>query len=157
MDVLLGLPALSRNDIVLGCKLRTAVCQGSGFDLLNPTGRPDSSKDTTAGGPAKRRRCDAAQLGANRKALLNQIKALPLKEAHGRRPSRCVGAVREHIKILAAQDELNKLGLVVKETYKDVFTDVAHLNDLPTDVYCRIKLKDAEKQITTRSYSTPHK
>lgn len=157
MDLLLGMPFLSRNDIILSCKQRTATCNKSGFDLLHPTPRPDTTRDNTAHGPANRRREAAAKLAADRKALLKELKSLPLKQAHGKRPHLSIGAVRERIEILAAQDALNKLGDKVKEKYKDVFTDVAHLDDLPKDVYCRIKLRDAEKQITTRSYSTPRK
>ena len=39
----------------------------------------------------------------------------------------------------------------------NVFEPCPHTEDLPTDVYCRIKLKDAWKTITMRSYSSPRK
>lgn len=68
-----------------------------------------------------------------------------------------VTAVRQRIENLVAQEQLEHLGDVVKEKYKDIFMPIPHLNELPTDVYCRIKLKDAYQKITTRSYSTPRK
>ena len=52
---------------------------------------------------------------------------------------------------------MDKLDTTVKEKYSNVFSAIPHIDDLPTDVYCRIQLKDATKTITTRSYSTPRK
>ena len=68
-----------------------------------------------------------------------------------------VSAVRVCIECLAAQDKLTSLGEDVKGRYKDVFSEIPHVNLLPNDVYARIKLKDATKSITTCSYSTPRK
>lgn len=49
------------------------------------------------------------------------------------------------------------MGLEVFEKYKTLFEPIPHVNDLPTDVYCCIKLKDANKTVTMRSYSSPQK
>ena len=38
-----------------------------------------------------------------------------------------------------------------------MFDTIPHLDELPTDIYCRIKLKDPSKTIATHSYSTPRK
>lgn len=68
-----------------------------------------------------------------------------------------VTAIRQRIKSLTAQDQLNCLADTVKTKYKSVFKPIPHLDELLTDVYCRIKLKDASKTINTHSYSTPQK
>jgi hypothetical protein len=68
-----------------------------------------------------------------------------------------IAAIRTRIETLAAQEQLIKLGDAVKGKYKDVFLPIPHLDELPTDVYCQIKLKYALKTFTTRSYSTPRK
>ena len=73
------------------------------------------------------------------------------------KPIDVVGAVRQRIKFLNLQVQLDHLSDSVKTKYKDVFSEIPHIDDLPTDVYCRIKLKDATKTVTTRSYSTPRK
>jgi hypothetical protein len=52
---------------------------------------------------------------------------------------------------------LNRLSDSIKTKYKDVFDPILHLDDLPTDVYCRIKLKDTSKTFATCSYMTPRK
>jgi Reverse transcriptase (RNA-dependent DNA polymerase) len=55
------------------------------------------------------------------------------------------------------QEQLNRLSDAIKTKHKDIFEPIPHLNELPTDVYCRIQLKDASKTFVTRSYSTPRK
>jgi hypothetical protein len=49
------------------------------------------------------------------------------------------------------------LAIPIKVDYADVFAPIPHIDELPTDVYCRIQLKDAYKTISTRTYSTPRK
>ena len=49
------------------------------------------------------------------------------------------------------------MGCEVFNKYKCVFEPIPHVDELPTDVYCRIQLKDASKTIATRSYSSPRK
>ncbi|KIM78639.1 hypothetical protein PILCRDRAFT_11097 [Piloderma croceum F 1598] len=45
----------------------------------------------------------------------------------------------------------------VKAKYSKVFNPIPHVDELPTNVYFQIKLKDASKMFTTCSYSSPHK
>jgi hypothetical protein len=58
-----------------------------------------------------------------------------------------VAAVRECIKVLAAQKELQCLGKKLKTEFKDVFSEIPHIDELPMDVYCHIKLKDTLKTV----------
>src|ERR1700692_3197800 len=66
-------------------------------------------------------------------------------------------AIRIRDETLAAQKQLDRLSNAVKDKYSKVFNPIPHVDELPTDVYCRITLKDATKTFTTRSYSTPRK
>ena len=68
-----------------------------------------------------------------------------------------IGAVHEWLEELTAQDQLKHMGCEIFNKYKHVFEPIPHVDELPTDVYCRIQLKDASKTIATRSYSSPHK
>jgi len=54
-------------------------------------------------------------------------------------------------------ENLKQLGVELIDEFKDVFSPIPHIDELPTDVYCRIKLKDAYQTVKTRSYSTPRK
>jgi hypothetical protein len=62
-------------------------------------------------------------------------------------------AVRTRIECLAATQKLEELGERVLKDFGDVFTPIPHVDDLPTDVYCKIKLKDASHTIKTCPYS----
>ena len=46
-----------------------------------------------------------------------------------------IAVVRHQIKILSAQNELQKLGVVMKIDFKNVFSKIPHINDLPLNVY----------------------
>jgi hypothetical protein len=65
-----------------------------------------------------------------------------------------VAAMRMHIEILTAQEQPDCLDDVVKRKYENVFSAILHIDDLPTNIYCHIQLKDASKTIKTWSYST---
>jgi hypothetical protein len=65
--------------------------------------------------------------------------------------------VRVQVKTLAAQEQHDRMSEAVKAKYSKVFNLILHVDQLPTDVYCRIKLKDASKTINTHIYSSPHK
>jgi hypothetical protein len=69
----------------------------------------------------------------------------------------CVAAVRERMEVLTAQEKLRTMSDNVKMEFKDVFAPIPHVDTLPTDVYCCIRLKDSSKTIATHSYSTPQK
>jgi hypothetical protein len=68
-----------------------------------------------------------------------------------------IAVIRECIEVLVAQAELQRLGWCIKDKFIDVFSEIPRLDELPTDVYCRIKLKDMSKTVQTHSYSTPCK
>jgi hypothetical protein len=53
-----------------------------------------------------------------------------------------IGAIRSCLEILVAQEQLDRLSEVIKSKYTDVFSTIPHLDELPMDIFCRIKLKD---------------
>ena len=73
------------------------------------------------------------------------------------KPVKPLAVLRQRIETLTTLEQLNRLDGAVKTKYSDVFDAIPHLDELPTDIYCRIKLKNPYKTIATRSYSTPHK
>lgn len=157
-NVILGGPFLAHNNIVVDHSTRTAVDKISGFDLLNPTSLKPKPKP-------KRKlkeffhdlKADRALMVAELKMVCAERKCALEHKMEIPKPFDTLGAVRQRIETLTCLEELNRLGEAVKEKYKDIFEPIPHLDELPTDVYCRIKLKDAKKSITTRSYSTPRK
>lgn len=156
--VILGLPFLAHNNIVVDHASRTAIDKLTGFDLLNPKAPP-------APLPPKNKLKDFFRdLKRDRKLMVAELKMVCAE-----RRCKIVGlmenvqvvdplaAVRQRVEVLNFQDHLERLGSAVKDKYQDVFAPIPHLDELPTGVYCRIKLKDTMQTITTRSYSTPRK
>lgn len=66
-------------------------------------------------------------------------------------------AVQERIENLAAEEELAKLGIKVKEDYADIFSLLLHINNMPDKITCKIELVDASKTIASCSYNCPRK
>jgi hypothetical protein len=68
-----------------------------------------------------------------------------------------VAAVCVRLETLAAQQQLDHMLNTIKDKYSKVFNPIPHVDELPTNVYCCIKLKDASKTITIHTYSSPQK
>jgi hypothetical protein len=60
-----------------------------------------------------------------------------------------VGAVRMKIETLSAQARLIKMGKDMITEFADVFALIPHVNRLPDEVHCWVKLKDAAQSIKT--------
>ena len=54
-----------------------------------------------------------------------------------------VATVHVRLETLAAQEQLEWMSDAVKDKYSKVFNLIPHVDELPTDIYCSIKLKDA--------------
>lgn len=156
--VILGLPFLAHNNIVIDHALQTAIDKVSGFDLLHPT--PPAAPKL----PRHKLKEFFHDLKEDRKLLVAELKMVCAEQRslfdhklEKTMPIDLVATMRDCIETLNLQEQLERLSDAVKEKYKDVFSPIPHLDDLPTDVYCCIQLKDATKTFATHSYSTPRK
>jgi hypothetical protein len=130
----------------------------STFDLMNPTDRESAPK------PKTKLKDVFKKVSADRKNLQKELKAvceLRRLDSDGQleevRPPDIIGAVRWCIEVLAAQERLSALSAEIKNEFRDVFEPIPHVNELPSDMLCSIKLKDANKMIATRTYGSPRK
>ena len=154
--VILGLPFLSHNNIVIDHAARTAIDKTINFDLLNPVPPPPPP-------PPKTKLKDLfQQVRQARKLMVAELKWVLSVRRRERptaddpvKPFDTVATVRTRIETLSAQEKLSSLGRQIINEFANVFNPIPHIDKLPTDVYCRIKLKDPAKTIATRSYSTP--
>ena len=85
-----------------------------------------------------------------RKTLLDELKVTLSRRKNKTRSEHVqrvnvIAAVRVCLEQLAAQDQLDQMGAEIPRTYSTIFEPCPHTEDLPTDVYCRIKLKDADE------------
>jgi hypothetical protein len=157
VPMILGMPFLSHNNIVVDASARSAVDKKSGFDLLNPV-IPKTPI------PKKKLKDFYKELKADRQLMVAELNMVcheqKLRTKHMFEPVKpvdIISSVREQIEILAAQEQLKQLGTELKTEFEDVFSPIPHHETLPTDFYCRIKLKDANRTVNTRSYATPRK
>jgi hypothetical protein len=152
------LPFLSHNSIVVDHAAHTVIDKDQNFDFMNPSVRPPPV-------PPKRKLQDIFNdikdnrtlMVAELKMVCTERKVLMRCKNEPVRSVDVVAAVRVRIETLAAQEQLDRMSDAVKEKYSKVFNLIPHVDELPTDVYCRITLKDATKTFTTRSYSSPWK
>jgi len=68
-----------------------------------------------------------------------------------------LAAVGVCVEQLASTAALGKLDAEFKERLADRCSELPHTDDLPTDVYHRVKLKDANKVVACKGYGCPHK
>jgi hypothetical protein len=57
--------------------------------------------------------------------------------------------VRVQVEMLASHERLSLMSEEIKTEFKDVFQPIPHVDELPNEVRCKIKLKDAGKTIAT--------
>ncbi|TFY52450.1 hypothetical protein EVJ58_g10012 [Rhodofomes roseus] len=156
-DLILGLPFLVRNGIVIDHSERTVTPKGCNFDLLEPA--PPVSGSV----PKPRLREQFKSIVSHHTETLRELRATTtstrceLDEHHTHVSGTPVAAVLERIEVLAAQQRLTELGVDMVTKNKDVFEPIPHVDVLPSDVWCRVQLKDATRQIVTRTYASPRK
>jgi hypothetical protein len=131
--LLLGLPFLTMNHIVADFELHTAIDKMNGYDLLHPPV------------PVPHRKLYNAKL--------NSAKMVPEYV----KPLNIAGIIKEQIEVLNLQEKVEAMERCLLCDFKDVFQPLPHVNKLPRNVTAKIKLKDAEQTIKTRTYACPQK
>ena len=149
--ILLGAPFLSHNKIIIDHELRNCVVKEINYDLLHPKPLP-SPKPSNA---------DLLDIYTAKKAVVQELNNIlpelkdivdescePIHEAN------IVAAIHQRIVALATLEDLLQRDGIAKTEFADRFPDdIPHNDLLPNDVLFRIKLKDADKIIHSRSYN----
>ena len=76
-------------------------------------------------------------------------------EPYTMKPINTIAAIKTTIERLASKDRLIKLEETIKDEYKEIFRPIPHILMLPTHNMARIKVKEAYKKISNRSYTCP--
>jgi hypothetical protein len=149
---------LEHNNIVIDHAARTVIDKTCGFDLLHPPPPPPPKVcKLTLKEFFLQLKVDCALMVAELNMVCAERRNLMRRHFEIVKPVEPLAALRQRIEALTAREQLNRLDVAVKTKYSDVFDAIPHLDELPTDVYCRIKLKDPYKIIATHSNSTPRK
>jgi hypothetical protein len=72
-------------------------------------------------------------------------------------PLNVAAMIKQRIEVLSLQEKFVSLEKDFLTEFKDVFEPLPHVDKLPRNVTARIKLKDAEQTIKTRTYACPRK
>jgi hypothetical protein len=158
MPVILGLPFLSHNDIVTDHKERSCIDKKTGYNLLNPA-------IVSPPPPPRLRAKDQIKFSkAAKKLALAELTVVCKKCIEDKRlifevvkDVDVVGAIKDAIEIIVLREKLKKVEKEIKQEFWQVFEEIPHVKDLPTDYMARIKLRDAERTIANRTYPCPRK
>ncbi len=162
-DIILGLPFLTANNLIIDPTECSVTDKLSGFDLLHPP--VPVFKLSSAPDPILAHKHIISSNAATSRSL--PFHMLPPLETtfnvqtdhvyNTLHDADVVTAVCMCIEVLKFQTRLTEMGEDIKTKYKDVFEPIKNVDELPTDVTCSIKLKNADKQIAFHSYSFPRK
>jgi hypothetical protein len=157
-DVILGLPFLKRNSIVVDHSDGSVIDKRTNYNLLDPViASPPPPPKPKLREHLKKTKADhetmAKELHTVCATRLQALTDANLFETV--REVDVVAAIRERIEVMAEAERRQKLGDDLKAEYKPIFEVIPHVDRLPTDVLCEIKIKDAYKTLSKRSYQSP--
>ncbi|KAJ3845445.1 hypothetical protein F5878DRAFT_520064, partial [Lentinula raphanica] len=148
--MILGLPFLSHNSLVIDYATRSVKPRDVEFDLLNPCPVEAATPSVPLESPKIRRDKANRKLQQELSSVLDNMKSLrhEFKEFVDRNPHRftsepvspfnVVAAVKARLEQLEELAKYEQFSDDIKAEYSDVFGDIPHLDELPTDVTCRI-------------------
>ncbi len=164
--VLLGTPFLDQNELLVDVHHRSLRDSRSNLDLLNmPQSKPPAKPVTPTHRRAllrEREHLEARHQLTQHQDLLRDIHMnVPPTAPHTSTqtlPATIAASVRSRVELLAFVASLKDEDLAFKTRYSDCFPDdIPHLDNLPTNVYHEINLKDANMTIVRRQYDCPRK
>jgi hypothetical protein len=164
-NILLGLPFLVHNRIVVDHELPSAIVKDSDIDLLNFFPAPKSVHKVKKS--LKRKRLEIKMFHRELlkelkwkcsvlKAKIDKLSGKDTADSHFK-PVNFVAAIKGRLETLELQQKYDALEENLKTEYTRIFEPILHVDELPDDVYCRIKLQDATKTISKRTYGCPRK
>ncbi|KAJ3875404.1 hypothetical protein F5051DRAFT_333891, partial [Lentinula edodes] len=141
--MILGIPFLAHNFLVTDYAARTVMDKTSGFDLMNPSVPFPPPIPTT---PKQRRAAVVATYEDSlelKKSVMLELHAYfrdhpQLYRSDPVLPIDVVAAIRSRIEHLSVIERLQKWSDEIKNQYADVFGDIPHIDELPSDITCNI-------------------
>ncbi len=158
MPIILGLPWLEKNQIVCDHADRSCYIKTTGYNLLHPP-------KITPPSPSQKKL--KVQLKENRELKRRALEELVAVVKQKWLP-RCakdetvndldiVAMIRNRIGTISLLQDMDNREQNLKVEFAPVFEPIPHIDELPTTVLARIKLKEVEKTIRSRTYPFPRK
>jgi hypothetical protein len=158
VPLLLGLPFLTANQILIDFASCTAIDKHCNYDLLNPPARKPNRVVISNWQERKIKKLLKEEFGV---VLLELISVCHGRLAEGKcvpedvKPLNVAALVKDCIELLAFQEKVGMSESELLAEFQDVFEPLPHVDKLPTNVTARIKIKNAEYTIKTRTYHCP--
>jgi len=134
MPLILGLPFLIHNDIVTDHAARSCIDKKTGYNLLHP------QKIVPPRPPPMRIAAKIKETKAAKKLVLKELTSVCRKRAEeGKlvfeeiKDVDMVGAIRDTIENIALKERLKDLEVEIKKDFHEVFEEIPHVKDLPTN------------------------
>ena len=164
-NILLGLPFLVHNRIVVDHEIPSAIMKDTNVDLPNFIPAPKSVPKIKKS--PKRKHLEIKMFHRELlkelkwkcsilKAKIDKLSGNDTADSHFKAVN-FVAAIKGRLETLELQQKYNALEESLKTEYAKIFEPIPHIDELPDDVYCRIKLRDATKTISKRTYGCPQK
>jgi len=162
-NLILGLSFLASHSIVIDYEQRTITDKRCG-KTLNRT-QPIKPRSKPTAFEARKNLPKRGKIRQHQLALISQLRKAPaflaLKKTADldgstpkTRPEQFCLAVKTQIALLAHKDKFRDFDAEFKEMFRDRFSDLTHTDRLPTNVYHKLTMKDAQMKITCRGYTT---
>ncbi|KAJ3817171.1 hypothetical protein F5880DRAFT_1463971, partial [Lentinula raphanica] len=141
--MILGLPFLSHNSLTIDYAKRSVLANNSSFDLLHPK-PPVVIPPVPSPSQIKEHQDHLLEDTLLwKKFLMKELKDFVRKypdrfTSEPVAPFNVVAAVKSRIEQLEFKVKQEKLSNAIKEDFADVFGDIPHLDELPTDITCKV-------------------
>lgn len=162
--LILGIPFLEKNKVVIDHELRTCVPKGTDIDLLHPP-PADTKFKPARSKPLSPKAARIETIRAKKVALAQLLsksgdrrETLDTNHTHSIKREQIIASIRDRIETLSKRDNLDRLEKDIRTEFADRFpTDLPPVDEVPSNVFHRFKLKDANKIIACRQYACPRK
>ena len=158
MPIILGLPWLEKNKIICDHADRSCYVKTTGYNLLHPP------KITPPPPPRKKLRVQLKENRELKKRALEELVAVVKQKWLPRRAKDetvkaldIVAMIQNHIATISLLQDMDNREQKLKVEFSPVFEPIPHIDELPTTVLARIKLKEAERTIRSHTYPSPRK
>ena len=160
MPIILGLPWLEHNEIVCDHAARSCVVKSSNYNLLHPPKIVRKIPPPSAS-ELRKERLKNRELKVD--ALQELVQTVKNKWAPRRAMAETIteadigASIRTRIATLGIIQDMDRRDKKLRKEFDPIFGPLPHIREIPTSFSARIRLKNPEAKVRSRSYPSPRK